>query len=59
MNYRRLLLTRITKILALIGAAFVIYPFLATFMPGDSVDAQRQQRWQREIDLANLNPGNC
>jgi len=57
MNERRLLLTRVTKILVLIGVAFVVYPFLATFMPGDSVDAQRQQRWQREIDLANIEPG--
>ena len=57
MNDRRLLLTRTTKILVLIGMAYVIYPFLATFMPEDSVDAQRQQHWQREIDLANLEPG--
>lgn len=57
MNSRRLLLTRLTKILVLIGMGFVIYPFFATFLPEASVDAQRQQQWQLEIDLSDLNIG--
>ncbi len=57
MNDRRLLLARTTKILVLIGIAYVIYPLLATLIPGDSIGALRQQHWQREIDLAQLQPG--
>lgn len=57
MNARRLFLTRMTKFLMLIGMAFVIYPFFATFLPEKSVDAQRQQQWQRVIDLHDLKIG--
>lgn len=53
----RLLLTRAAKILALLGLGFVAYPFLATFLPEDSIDAARQQRWQREIDVSGMQPG--
>ncbi len=53
----RLLLTRLTKVLGLIGLGFIAYPFFASFLPDDSVDTARQQRWQREIDLSALQPG--
>lgn len=54
---RRLLLTRATKLLALLGLGFALYPFIATLLPEASVDAARQQQWQREIDLAALHAG--
>ena len=54
---KRLLLTRIAKLLALIGMAFAIYPFFAAFLPDATVDAERQQQWLREIDLTALQPG--
>ncbi len=56
-HQRRLLLTRATKVLALIGLGFVVYPFFAAFLPDSSVDAQRQQQWQHEIDLSDLQVG--
>lgn len=57
MNDRRLLLTSAAKVLALIGLGFIAYPFFASFLPDDSMDAARQQRWQREVDLSALQPG--
>lgn len=57
MNARRLFLARTTKFLMLIGMAFVIYPFFATFLPEQSVAALRQQQWQRVIDLNDLKIG--
>lgn len=57
MTARRLLLTRMLKILALIGVGFVAYPFVTALLPGDAVDDARRQQWLREIDLAALQPG--
>lgn len=57
MNDRRLLLTRATKILALIGFGFIAYPFVAALLPDTAVDDARRRQWLREIDLAPLAPG--
>lgn len=57
MHEQRLLLSRLAKLLALTGLGFVAYPFFATFLPDTSVDAERRQQWQRELDLANLHTG--
>lgn len=51
---RRLLLVRSAKILALIGIAFVLYPFIAGLLPTKTVADQRLRQWQREIDLSLL-----
>lgn len=57
MNDRRLLLTRIAKLLALIGLGFAAYPFLAALLPDAAVDARQQARWRRDIDVSTLQPG--
>lgn len=56
MSYR-LWLTRLVKILALCGLAFVIYPLLATLLPDAGVSDQRQRQWERELDVSRLAPG--
>ncbi|MBI5041209.1 MAG: hypothetical protein HZB57_08435 [Gammaproteobacteria bacterium] len=54
---RRLLLTRATKLLALLGAGFVIYVFISALLSDAGVDDPRKQRWEREIDVSALQPG--
>ena len=56
-HVRRRRLTRILKLLALIGAAFAAWPFIAALLPDVAVDAERRQRWERVIDLSKLQPG--
>lgn len=57
MNDRRLLLTRIAKLLALLGLGFAAYPFFAALLPDAAVDTRQQARWQRDIDVSTLQPG--
>lgn len=57
MNGRRLLLTRAAKILALTGAGFAAWPFVAALLPETGIDTARAQRWRRDIDPARLAPG--
>lgn len=54
---RRLLLTRLLKLLALCGFGFVAYPFFTTLLPNASVSDQRRAQWERELDLSGLQPG--
>lgn len=56
-NPRRRLLVRSAKLLSLLGLGFALYPFLATLLPDAAIDAERQRRWEREIDLPLLQPG--
>lgn len=56
-NPRRRLLVRTAKLLSLLGLGFALYPFLATLLPDAAIDAERQRLWEREIDLALLQPG--
>ncbi len=57
MNDRRLLLTRLAKLLVLIGLGFVLYPFLAALAPDRAADAEREHAWDREVDLTTLKLG--
>jgi ubiquinol-cytochrome c reductase iron-sulfur subunit len=54
---RRLLLTRLLKLLTLCGLGFVAYPFFATLLPDAGVNDQRRAQWERELDLSGLQPG--
>lgn len=54
---RRRRLARGVKLLALIGAAFAVWPFIAALLPDAAVDAERRQRWERVIDVSTLQPG--
>lgn len=54
---RRLLLTRLLKLLALCGVGFAAYPFLASLLPDTNITEQRQARWERDIDLSGMQPG--
>lgn len=56
-NPRRRLLVRSAKLLALLGFGLGLYPFFATLLPDAAIDAERQRRWEREIDLALMQPG--
>lgn len=57
MNARRLLLIRLSKILALIGLLFAAYPFISGLLPDSTLDATRLQQWQRQLDVAQLTVG--
>lgn len=57
MNQRRLLLTRLLKLLVLCGLGFVAYPFFATLLPDAGVTDQRRAQWERDIDLSGIQPG--
>ena len=54
---RRVRLVRITKLLALLGLAFVSYPFIAGLLPDAGVDNTRLQQWHRDIDLSSVAVG--
>ena len=54
---RRLLLTRLLKLLALCGLGFTAYPFLATLLPDAGVTDQRKAQWERDIDLSGIQTG--
>lgn len=53
---RRLLLTRLLKLLALCGLGFVAYPFFAPLLPDAGETDQRKVRWERDIDLTGMQP---
>ncbi len=57
MNQRRLLLTRLLKLLALCGLGFAAYPFFATLLPDAGEADQRRAQWERDIDLSGMQLG--
>jgi ubiquinol-cytochrome c reductase iron-sulfur subunit len=54
---RRLLLTRLLKLLTLCGLGFVAYPFFAALLPDAGVTDQRRAQWEYDIDLSGIQPG--
>lgn len=57
MNRRRLYLTRILKLMTLLGAVLVSIPFISQLTHDEPTQGDVRDAWEVEIDLTELEPG--
>lgn len=57
MNRRRLYLTRILKLMTLLGAVFISIPFISQVTHDEHAQGRVRDAWEVEIDLRELEPG--